>query len=70
MYQVAGSSGQFPDFENADTIVDRLARLSILVSGLVVSAALHDQREAVPEYTVRYHFRHVTGLTHKFIQQI
>jgi methylphosphotriester-DNA--protein-cysteine methyltransferase len=36
----------------------------------VVSAALHDQREAVPEHTVRDHFRHATGLTHKFIQQM
>jgi len=69
-FWLAGSSWQFPDFENADTFVDRMARSGILVGDPVVSATLQDQPEAVPERTVRHHFRCATGLTQKFIQQM
>lgn len=43
-----GSAWQFPDYENADTFVDRLVRDDVLRFDPVVYAALQDQPQALP----------------------
>ena len=65
-FWLKGSAWQFPDFENADTFVDQLARQRVLAHDPVVSAALKN----VASRTVRHRFSHVTGQTHSRILQI
>jgi hypothetical protein len=65
-----GSAWQFPDFKNADTFVDRLARDGALSSDPVVSAVLQGQPHALSARAVRHRFLRATGLTHSHIQQL
>lgn len=65
-----GSAWQFPDFDNAETFVDRLVRDGLLVREPIVNAVLHDQPIEMSSRTVRRRFLLATGLTPKSIQQI
>lgn len=65
-----GSAWQFPDYENADTFVDRLVRNDVLACDPVVNAVLQDHLEDMPSRTVRHRFRHATGLTQSHIRQM
>ncbi len=65
-----GAAWQFPDYENADTFVDRLVRNGLLVHDPVVEAVLQNQSQALSIRSVRRRFLQTTGLTHKAIQQI
>lgn len=65
-----GSTWQFPDYENIETFVNRLARNEMLVSDPVVKAALQDQPHPLSSRTVRRRFLLTTGLTPKLISQI
>jgi hypothetical protein len=65
-----GSVWQYPDFENAETFVERLVRNDVLVHDPVVGAALHDHSLAWSSRTVRRRFLRATGLTPKLVQQI
>jgi AraC-like DNA-binding protein len=64
------SAWQWPDYENADTFVNRLARDGLLVSDPVVSAALQDEAPAMPARTVRHRFWRATGLTQSYLRQM
>jgi AraC-like DNA-binding protein len=64
-----GSAWRFPDFENADTFVDRLARQNVLVRDPVVRAAMQGHLQDVPSRTVRHRFLRATGLTQTHIRQ-
>jgi AraC-like DNA-binding protein len=61
---------QFPDFENADTFVNRLAHQEILLHDPVVSAALQDQPQEIAARTLRHRFLHATGTTRNHIYQV
>lgn len=65
------SAWQFPDYENVETFVSRLAREGALARDTVVHAALQDQLhpEAIPSRTVRHRFLHATGLSQNHIRQ-
>jgi AraC-like DNA-binding protein len=65
-----GSAWQFPDFENADTFVDRLVRDGLLVREPVVDAALRGRLEDISARSVQRRFVHTTGLTQRTIRQI
>jgi AraC-like DNA-binding protein len=65
-----GSAWQYPDFENADTFVDRLVREGLLVYDPVVDAVLQDRPHELSIRTVRRHFLQATGLTPSEICQI
>lgn len=65
-----GSALQFPDYENADTFVDRLVRDGLLVHEPVVDAVLQDQLPAISSRSVQRRFLHATGLPHNSIRQI
>lgn len=69
-FWLKSSAWQFPDFENADTFVDRLVRDAVLVCDPVVNAVLQDQLLAMPSRTVRHRFLRATGLTQSRIRQI
>jgi AraC-like DNA-binding protein len=66
-----GSAWQFPDYDNVETFIDRLARRGVLAHDLVVKEVLQgtSQGEISPR-TVRYRFLRATGLTHSHIEQI
>ena len=69
-FGLAGSSFQFPDYENVETFVERLARESLLVSDPIVKAVLQEYPQKVSSRTVRRRFLFATGLTYKAISQI
>jgi hypothetical protein len=64
------TSWQFPDFENADTFVDRLAREETLIHDPVVGDVLKGHVPAIAPRTVRHRFLRATGLTRGQIVQI
>ena len=64
------SAWQFPEFENADTFVDRLVREGLLVREPFVQAALQDQLKDLSLRTAQRHFLRTTGLTHSAVRQI
>ncbi len=65
-----GSAWQFPDFHNADTFLDRLARRDILTFDPLVSAVLADRPHDYSPRTVRHRFLRATGLSQNQIHQI
>jgi AraC-like DNA-binding protein len=65
-----GSAWQFPDFENADTFVDRLVRDGLLVREPVIEAALQGQLKDLSLRTAQRHFLRTTGLTQSTMRQI
>ncbi len=69
-FWLKSSAWQLPDFENADTFVNRLVRDEILVLDSVVDAMLRDQLTDVPSRTMRHHFLRATGLTRSRIRQM
>jgi hypothetical protein len=65
-----GKSWQFPDFENADTFLNRLARQDILTYDPLVQAVLAGQPHDYSPRTVRHRFLRATGLSRNQIYQI
>jgi len=65
-----GSAWQFPDYDNADTFVDRLVRGGLLVCDPVVEPALQGHLKDLSIRTARRHFLRTTGLTQSNIRQI
>jgi AraC-like DNA-binding protein len=69
-FWLQGAAWQFPDYENADTFVDRLVREGLLLRDPVVEAALHGQEAGVSVRSVQRRFVQATGLTQSTIRQI
>ena len=65
-----GSAWPFPDFEDADTFVDRLARTGLLARDPIVEAALRGEPADLSARSVQRRFLQATGLTHGAIRQI
>jgi AraC-like DNA-binding protein len=64
------SAWQFPNYDNVETFIERLARQEALVCDPVVSAALQDQPQAISPRTIRHRFLQATGMTQSHIRQI
>lgn len=69
-FWLQGSAWQFPDYDNADTFVDRLVRKGLLLRNPVVEGALKGELKDVSIRTARRHFLRTTGLTQNTIRQI
>ncbi|MCI0560269.1 MAG: helix-turn-helix domain-containing protein [Nitrososphaera sp.] len=65
-----GSAWQFPNYDNADTFVDRLVRQDLLERDPVVEATLQGQLKELSIRTARRHFLRTTGLSQSAIRQI
>lgn len=65
-----GSTWQIPNYENADTFVDRLVRKNLLVRDPVVAAVLKGRSPDLSIRSVQYRFLQATGLTQSTIHQI
>lgn len=69
-FWLKSAAWELPDFENADTFVNRLVRDEILVVDPVVDAMLQDQSVDISSRTMRHHFLRATGLTRSRISQM
>lgn len=69
-FQFLGATWQFPTFENVDTFINRLIRANILSFDTTVEDAIREQALYLSRRSIQRRFLHVTGLTHKIIQQI
>ncbi len=65
-----GSAWEVPDFENADTFVDRLVRQGLLMFDPCVNAVLRREEPDVASRTVRHRFLRATGLSWNHIRQV
>jgi len=71
-FWLKGCAWQFPDFENADTFVNKLVRDEVLAHDPVVNAVLqgHAQALDMASRTLRHRFARATGLTQSHILQV
>jgi AraC-like DNA-binding protein len=65
-----GSAWQFPDYENADSFLNRLVRKGLLERNPIVETTLRGQLTDLSVRTARRHFRQTTGLSQSTIRQI
>lgn len=65
-----GSAWEYPDFENAETFVNRLVHDGLIAGDRSVDAALHGHLKAHSLRSVQRHFLRTTGMTHATIRQI
>jgi hypothetical protein len=65
-----GSAWQYPDFDNAEDFVARLARNGIITREAAVDAMVRDGRPTQSLRTIQRRFLRATGLTHRTVQQI
>jgi AraC-like DNA-binding protein len=64
------SAWEIPNFDNADTFVERLVREGLLAHDPVVGAVLQGHPQPFSPRALQYRFVRATGLSHKVIQQI
>jgi AraC-like DNA-binding protein len=69
-FWLKSSVWQFPDFDNADTFVDRLARAEVLARDPVVDTVRQHQQHELSSRAVRYRFLRATGLAQSQIEQM
>jgi AraC-like DNA-binding protein len=69
-FWLQGSAWEFPNFDNADTFVNRLVRDGLLVRDRAVEAALAGEPQDLSIRTLRRRFLRATGLTPGTIMQI
>jgi len=69
-FWLQGSAWQFPDYDNADSFVDRLIRENVVVRDPIVETALQCQLKDLSIRTARRHFQRTSGLTQSTMRQI
>ena len=65
-----GSAWEYPDFDNAETFVNRLVRRGLIATDPAVVAVVNGQASDVTTRTEQRRFLRTTGLTHAAIRQI
>jgi Helix-turn-helix domain len=65
-----GAAWQFPDYDNADTFVDRLVRGGLLVREPVVHGVLQGHLQDLSPRSVQRRFSQVAGITQNAARQI
>lgn len=68
-FQLNGSAWEFPDFENADTFVDRLVRQGLVLHDPLIEQSLLGRPPQVSPRTLRHRFLRATGFTQGGLQQ-
>jgi hypothetical protein len=69
-FWLRGAAMPFPNFENADTFLHRLAREQTLAYDPSIGAALQNPRNDISPRTLRHRFLRATGLTQTHIRQM
>jgi hypothetical protein len=65
-----GSAWQYPDFENAEVFVQRLAKTGVIVRDPLVDGMLKRRPRTPSLRSAQRHFLRATGLTHAAFRQI
>jgi hypothetical protein len=65
-----GSAWEYPDFENAEVFVKRLARAGLIAVDPAVNSVLQGQSREKSLRSAQRHFMRATGVTHNTIRQI
>jgi hypothetical protein len=65
-----GSAWEYPDFENAEAFVAKLARQGVIAREPSVDMVVHGQRRTQSLRSDQRHFLRATGLTHRGVRQI
>ena len=65
-----GSAWQFPDYENADTFVERLVKEDLLVCDPIIQPVLRGEPQELSPRSIQRRFVQATGLTHGSIRKI
>jgi hypothetical protein len=68
-FWLKGTAWQFPNFENTEAFIDRLARAEVLARDPVVNALREGASPEMPSRTLRYRFLRATGLAQSHIRQ-
>lgn len=69
-FWLKSTAWQFPDFENADVLVNRMIREELLVLDPVVDATLKGKHPDVSSRTLRHRLLQTTGFSHTHIHQV
>lgn len=69
-FWLAGAAWHLPDFEHADTFVNRLVCQGLLVHDPVVQAVVEGHYPALSVRSTQYRFLRATGLTQSAVRQI
>lgn len=69
-FWLKGSAWQFPDYENIDTFISRLARNGLLMREPFVDAAFRGQLPDLSSRSIQRRVLRTTGLTYNTIRQI
>ncbi len=69
-FSLCHSQWQFPNFENADTFVDRLVRAGILVHEPITDSFYQGRSQSSSLRTAQYRFLRSTGLSRRTVRQI
>ncbi|SRR5258708_29856749 len=69
-FWLGNSPWQFPDYENADTFVDRLVRADLLVRDPIVDAVLQGHLQDLSPRSVQRHFLRTIGLPQRYLRYI
>jgi hypothetical protein len=69
-FQLLGQAWEYPDFNNAESFVAKLAREGGIVRDPLIGAALHGEEKDRSRRTVQRHFLHATGMTYDTYRQI
>lgn len=69
-FWLGGSAWQFPDFNNADTFVDRLIRNDLLLHEPAIDAIFRGQQQELSLRTVQRRFLQMVGVTQNTARQI
>jgi hypothetical protein len=69
-FWLQGSAWQYPNFENADTFVNRLLHDGMVTYDPLVASVLQDQPQEWSVHTIRRRFLKATGFTQGTLRQI
>lgn len=65
-----GAAWEYPDFDNADTFLARMARSGLLGQDAIVTAAIRGDSPDVSLRSVQRRFQRITGLTLRYMRSI
>ncbi len=65
-----GTSWEFPSFDNAETLVARLAQSGLVARDAAVAAALQGEKLTISQRSAERRFLRATGMTHTMLRQI
>jgi hypothetical protein len=69
-FSLNGDAWEYPDFDNAETFVARLAKTGAIVRDSAVAAALYGDPHALSQRSAQRHFVRATGMSYAALRQV